>query len=117
MNKITKVFLILFVAVLVCSQVFANDIGNVEDPFINTNPGIGTLNDTVKDVWATVIVIVQILAVAAVVFAGLRYMFASSDAKADIKKSMGILIVGAVLVFAATTVLSFVTGLAKTALQ
>lgn len=60
-------------------------------------------------IWKTVTSIVQILAVAAVVFAGVRYMFASADAKADIKKQTVILIVGAVLVFGATYILGFVT--------
>ena len=63
------------------------------------------------------ITIVQILAVAAVVFAGVRYMFASADQKADIKKSMGILAIGAVLVFGATVVLSFIQNATNQVLQ
>ena len=35
-------------------------------------------------------------------------MFASADQKADIKKSMGTLAIGAVLVFCAATVLRFI---------
>ena len=72
----------------------------------------GTASDTITgasgNAWATVVVIAQILAIAAVVFAGLRYMFASADQKADIKKSMGTLAIGAVLVFCAATVLRFI---------
>ena len=63
--------------------------------------------------WSTVLVIIQVLAVAAVVFAGLRYMFASADQKADIKKQLIILVIGAVLVFGASTVLSVIANVTK----
>jgi type IV secretory pathway VirB2 component (pilin) len=65
---------------------------------------------TSKNVWATIVTIVQILSVACIVFAGLRYMFASADQKADIKKSMGVLAIGAVLVFGATLVLQLIAN-------
>ena len=70
--------------------------------------GVDTINTSAKKIWTTVTTIVQILAFAAIVFAGLRYMFASADHKADIKKSLGMLTVGAILVFAASTVVKFV---------
>lgn len=77
----------------------------------------GTANDKIKtltgDIWSTIKVVIQILAIAAVVFAGLRYMFASADGKADIKQQTLILVVGAVLVFAAVPVLNFVTSVAN----
>ena len=66
--------------------------------------------DAAKGVWNTAATIIQILAVAAVVFAGVRYMFASADAKADIKKQTVILIIGAVLVFGATAILQLVSN-------
>ena len=70
--------------------------------------GSNTLNTSVQNIWASVLSILQILAVAAVVFAGVRYMFASADAKADIKKQMIILVLGAILVFAASTVIKLI---------
>lgn len=66
------------------------------------------LDNTAKNIWASVTLILQILAVAAIVFAGVRYMFASADAKADIKKQMIILVLGAVLVFAASTIINII---------
>ncbi len=81
----------------------------------------GTASTTIKDAsgnaWATVVTIAQILAIAAVVFAGLRYMFASADQKADIKKSMGTLAIGAVLVFCAATVLRFIQTAANEVIE
>ena len=76
-------------------------------------PSEGTANTKITNVagnmWATVVDVVQILAVAAVVFAGLRYMFASADDRADIKKQLGYLVLGAVLVFCTTTVIKFIS--------
>lgn len=69
---------------------------------------VGAATNVAKKIWGTVKVIVQILSVAAIVFTGLRYMFASADGRADIKKQTVILIVGAVLVFGAVEVAQFV---------
>lgn len=74
--------------------------------------GVGKIDAAAKQIWKTVTTIVQILAFAAVIFAGLRYMFASADQKADIKKGLGMLAIGAILVFAASTVVKFVVGAA-----
>lgn len=70
--------------------------------------GVDSINTSVNKVWSTVLTILQIAAVAAIVVAGVRYMFASADQKADIKKGMIGIVVGAVLVFAASTVVQFI---------
>ena len=77
------------------------------------NPGTGgaavpEVETAASNVWATAEKIVQILSVAAIVFAGLRYMFTSSSGKADIKKETAILILGAVFVFGAVHIAKFV---------
>ena len=66
------------------------------------------VDKAVGAIWSTVLTILQILAVAAIVIAGVRYMFASADQKADIKKGMIGLVIGAILVFAASTVVQFI---------
>lgn len=109
MRKLIKVLSVLIVCVLVFTNVFALSINDVDKPFKNKTGSITDVDDAVKTIWATVVTIVQILSVAAVVFAGLRYMFASADTKADIKRSMGILAIGAILVFASTTLLGLIT--------
>ena len=79
----------------------------------NNMPGkedsIAIVDSSVRKIWGTVELILQVAAVAAFIFAGVRYMFASADAKADIKKSMLILVVGAVLVFGASFVVDLIT--------
>ena len=78
--------------------------------FPETKGSITTVDDMAGKIWGTVLTIAQILAFAAIVFAGVRYMFASADQKADIKKGLIYLVVGAVLVFAASTVVKLVVA-------
>lgn len=115
MKKSKKIFLrvlpVLMLAVMLISSnfVFA-DKEPISTNFSNISNGTASssLSNTTKNIWSTVTLILQILAVAAIVFAGVRYMFASADAKADIKKQLVILVLGAVLVFAASTIIQVI---------
>lgn len=117
MKKSRKIFatvlpILMLVAVMFVS--FAPSImaaGNAIVEKVNglaEGAGVTSINKSVNKVWSTILTILQIAAVAAIVIAGVRYMFASADQKADIKKGMIGLVVGAVLVFAASTVVQFI---------
>lgn len=109
MKKLLKVLPVMFVLALTLTNVFAL----APDVVVPTGTPSGTVNTVTGNIWSTVSVIVYVLALGAVVFAGLRYMFASADQKADIKKSTGILIIGALFVFGATLVLNIVRNVTK----
>ena len=64
-----------------------------------------TVKNAMGTIFSTLSVVFQILAVAAVVFTGLRFMFASADTRADIKGQTIILILGAVIVFGAVEII------------
>jgi len=117
MKKLMKILPIVMVVCMVVTSVFAIDVPTSGNQLTGGQTGAASITGAAQNVWATVITIVQILAVAAVVFAGLRYMFASADQKADIKKSMGVLAIGAVLVFGATVVLGFIQKATTQVLQ
>lgn len=108
MKKLIKILPIVMVVCLVCTSVFAVDIPT--DEVINGGKGAEGVTTAARNIWATISTVVQFLAIAAIVFAGVRYMFASADQKADIKKSMGTLAVGAFLVFGATLVIQLIAG-------
>lgn len=110
MKKFNKVLMILAMVLLVTSPVFAV---TVQDPATlggTSSPAVGKL---AGNVWKTVQTVVQVLAIGAIVFAGVRYMFASADQKADIKKQTVILIVGAVLVFAAVPIATAISNIGQ----
>ena len=117
MKKSRKIFatvlpILMLVAVMFVS--FAPSIMAAGNAIVNkvnglgSGEGVGSINTSVNKVWSTILTILQIAAVAAIVIAGVRYMFASADQKADIKKGMIGLVIGAVLVFAASTVVQFI---------
>ncbi|MDD2627640.1 MAG: TrbC/VirB2 family protein [Clostridia bacterium] len=118
-NKFIKIMTFVFVLTFfvvaissVCAVEVPNEIGTPNAQPGNRLEGIDTV---AKNVWKTISTIVQFLAIGAVVFAGVRYMFASADQKADIKQQTVILIVGAVLVFGATTIADLISKAANSA--
>lgn len=100
-----RVMPIIFVTLLV----IAPTVSAVYDPLAN-NPtqSIGTVDTAVQKIWGTVLTVLQVLAVAALVFAGVKYMFASAEGKADIKNGMVGLVIGAILVFGASAVIKMI---------
>ena len=107
MKLIALLFAVLMVSVLVPQDVCFAGNRRPFDPNSGNDVMTG-ITDTVDEVWGSVILIVQVTSVACVVLAGVRYMFASADKKADIKKGIMYLVIGATFVFAATTVIKFV---------
>lgn len=111
MKKLMIIPFCLLILYVFASNVFA--LGS--DPVL-VDPGYDEqfvkdeIASTAKDIWATITVLVQIASVACIVYAGLRYMFSSSDAKADIKQGLIYLTIGAVLVFGATLIIDFVSS-------
>jgi type IV secretory pathway VirB2 component (pilin) len=112
MKKFTKIFLRIMPIVLIVAIIIGNVYGiAVSDP--GTGTGSPAVKSLANNVWGTIVTLVQILAIAAIVIAGVRYMFASADSKADIKKQTVILIAGAVLVFAAVPIANVVSNAAS----
>lgn len=114
MKKSKKIILrlipvLLLVVVMLNASVFGLSDFADPDSYDIGGGDAGTLGTTVNNLWAVISMVLKIAAVAAIIFAGVRYMFASADAKADIKKSMLILVVGAVLVFGASFVVDLIT--------
>lgn len=95
---------LLLVIVLVASPVFAISDTGISTDIPTQGSGVQTVDNMATQVWGTVVTIAQIAAFAAIIFAGVRYMFASADDKANIKKQLVIIAVGAILVFGASTV-------------
>lgn len=101
-----RVMPIALVALLVLPSVIW---GAGYDP-LNGKPNqtITTIDTAVQQIWGTVLTVLQVLAVAALVFAGVKYMFASAEGKADIKNGMIGLVIGAILVFGASAVIKMI---------
>lgn len=114
MSKIKKIlFRCIPIVFLIFYIVECNVYGTMDTIFDYTNmPGredsIEIVDSSLKKIWGSIELTLQIASVAAFIFAGVRYMFASADQKADLKKSMMFLVIGSVFVFAASTVVGFI---------
>ena len=89
--------------------------------FASTGPSIPTASEPtgaseVSSIAGMVIYVIQIIAFAAAVimliFVGIKFLTASPEGKAEIKKTAVIYVVGAILLFAATGILGIVRTLA-----
>ncbi len=83
---------------------------NSNDIQYNNNVN-NSLKDPISRVWGIVLTALQVAAIAGVIYAGVRYMYSSSDQRADLKKSMISLIIGMVIVFTGSTVVQIVINL------
>ncbi len=112
MSKIVTILLIVATILSAFSIVFAEstDVGIPS----GTNAGYNGsgLDTTVGNVIGIVQFICYAAAVIMIVMLGVKFMTASPDGKAEIKKSAIIYVVGAVLVFAAGALLNLVKNVA-----
>lgn len=109
MKKILKILPIVICVCMILTSVMATQ-NAIDLPNLNRLPGqeANVITETTGSIWKTFVLVAQVLAVGAVVFAGVRYMYAAADRKADIKKSMGMLTLGAIFVFGTTVVIDIV---------
>lgn len=87
------------------------NIGTEFDP--NLVPDVNRITDldnSMGKIWGTFILIVRILAISSIVITGLVYMFNSADTRADIKRNMMPLIIGAVIVYASSYLINFIVN-------
>ena len=110
MSIIISAVLIITTILSAFSMVFASA------PAIPTGAAPSSGASEVSTITSWVIYIIQIIAFAATVimliFVGIKFLTASPEGKAEIKKTAVIYIVGAVLLFAATGILQIVKNLA-----
>lgn len=110
-SKIAKIISILFIITAVLSGV--NMVLGASIPTASDFTG-GNIVGTIA---GKVIYVIQIIAFAAAVimliFLGIKFITASPEAKAEIKKSAVIYVVGAILLFAATGILEIIKNIAE----
>ena len=114
LNKILSIFMLVIAVYAFAMPVFATT-GNVgfNADFTSGGTAGNALNGLFKNVWSAIQTIANFVALVMVVVAGIRYMFASADQKADIKKQTVILIVGAVFIFAAGNIVKLIADAAQ----
>lgn len=109
--KIVSVLLIIATVLSAVNMVFGiSDLGTMPQPGTG---GVTTIQNPVQNVMGIVQYICYAAAVILLVILGVKFMAASPEGKAEIKKSAIIYIVGAILVFAAGVILGIISNLGK----
>lgn len=114
-NLIQIVFIVVIITILCPYVILADNDVNVSNPILKEpekeqlDANQNFLQKVGTNFWNDFSFVVQILAVASVVFAGVRYMFAAADRKADIKKQTTMLVTGAILVFGAVKIMETIS--------
>ena len=111
-NIIYKIIPVVIVLLVIVTNVFG--FGDGFDPSVV--PGgddVDEIKAPVQKIWGTISLILQACAVGGIILTGIRYMFAGPDAKADMKKTLPLLIIGMVIVFASTYVIEFVVNIVE----
>lgn len=104
MRKFWKVLPLVVICCIVFTSVFGLSSSQVNSNGV-ADPQFEML---AGNIWKSIVRVVQVAALIAIGVAGLRYMFASADQKADIKQSTIHLMVGIAFVFGATLVLEII---------
>ena len=110
-SKVTKIItaLVMIATVaLACSMVFAADISIPSQSNVELGGGF---SNTISNILGIITYICYAAAVVMLLMLGIKYITASPEGKAEIKKSAVIYVIGAVLVFAAATVLNIIKNL------
>ena len=114
--KIISIALVIMMALLSISNVvLASDIPSKLNTIAAGNDNADT--DKIVSLGATIVTIMQtvgvVVAVVILLILGIKYMMGSAEEKAEYKKTMMPYIVGAILIFASTTIVNVVYQLAN----
>lgn len=114
--------LLVFTFIIINTYTFANlgdglnekILGDVTDENYDTNADV---LKPVKKVFSTVYTIFQIIGLGGVVYTGVKYMYAGAEDKAQIKKSLIMVVIGVIFLFAAPAIIDFIAKASKTTLK
>ena len=118
MKKTVKIISIMLLAIMLVASistvVFASV--NLENTLNKVENATGGKSDEIADVGGNIVNIIQIVGIVVAVIVllviGIKYMIGSASEKAEYKKTMIPYIVGAVLVFAGTSLVKVIYSLA-----
>ena len=113
-NKLIVVLSIIFCILAIGVMSYATTAGEVLEGL--TGEGANVNTEGIKGLGNSIIAVVRIvgivIAVVILLVLGIKYMMGSAEEKAEYKKSMIPYIVGAVLIFASTTIVGVVYDMA-----
>lgn len=114
MKRIAKICTILIIIATIAtmmSTVFAEGASDVLGKLTGNTDAASAVTTTANNIVGIVQVICYATAVIMLIYLGVKFITASPEAKADIKKSAIMYVIGAIIVFAAGTLLGVISNL------
>ena len=109
--KICTVLIIIATIATMMSTVFAEVASDVLGKLTGNTDAASAVTTTANNIVGIVQVICYATAVIMLIYLGVKFITASPEAKADIKKSAIMYVIGAIIVFAAGTLLGVISNL------
>ena len=109
--KICTVLIIIATIATMMSTVFAEGASDVLGKLTGNTDAASAVTTTANNIVGIVQVICYTTAVIMLIYLGVKFITASPEAKADIKKSAIMYVIGAIIVFAAGTLLGVISNL------
>ena len=114
MKRIAKILTVLIIIATMLSAVFAEGAADVLGNLKGNTGAATAVTKTANNIIGIVQVICYAAAVIMLVILGVKFIIASPEAKADIKKSAIMYVIGAIIVFAAGALLGVISNLSTT---
>ena len=116
LSKILAIILLVAIAMTIGMGTVVNaSAEKVDDLFTGGNADVGGINTVGKNIVSIITTVGIIVAVIVLLILGIKYMMGSASEKAEYKKTMIPYVVGALLVFAGTSIVKVVYSLATSA--
>lgn len=113
-NKVLKISFVLILILLIVSLIASNVLAAVDIGGVTVDPKVSdtTVSKPITSISNIILGAIQIvgtaIAVGMLLILGIKYMSAAPDEKANIKQSMYIYIIGAVVLFAASNLVNII---------
>ena len=102
---------VILIGIAISTNVFAFNYGNFKPNTTNTT----NITNVGNKVISTIRILGMILSIGVLMILGIKYMMGSAEEKAEYKKTMIPYVVGAILIFAATFIVSAIFEFANNA--
>ena len=116
MKKTIKILSVIMIALLIVTAitpVFATDVGGVSVS-VNKDGVSNKVSNIGGKVLGAIQVVGTLISVGTLMVLGIKYMMGSAEEKAEYKKTMIPYAIGAILLFAAVTIASYIASVAGT---
>lgn len=122
MNKFIKIITALFIIAMLSTMVVSvfatpTDVLDTVQGDTNQAMSVGGLSSTIKNVIGVVQVICYSAAVIMLILIGVKFITASPEGKAEIKKAAIQYVIGAIIVFAAGTLLGIIANMSTSVVK